>query len=172
MLKTAGICLILLGGTGLGLCQSYALTRRAKALEMLIRMTILLKAEIRCGNASLHDAFYEAAAKLPGEYGEFLKAVAERMQNPSGRRFGEIFRECAEEKLVHLKLSKEEQEKLYTLGGYLGYLDLEMQMKQLELYEQELQNSLEELRAEMPAKKKVYQSLGVSGGILLAVLVW
>ena len=54
----------------------------------------------------------------------------------------------------------------------MGYLDLEMQMKQLTMYEEELTRIMEELRREMPEKKKVYQSLGILGGILLAVLVW
>ena len=45
-------------------------------------------------------------------------------------------------------------------------------MKELLLYEEELTRRTEELRREMPAKKKVYESLGILGGILLAVLVW
>ena len=49
---------------------------------------------------------------------------------------------------------------------------LDMQKKQLEFLEEELGRSRDDLRAEMPAKKKVYQSLGVLGGILLAILIW
>ena len=47
-----------------------------------------------------------------------------------------------------------------------------MQLRQLELCEDEIQRFLEELRKEMPEKKKLYQSLGVLGGIFLAVLLW
>ena len=47
-----------------------------------------------------------------------------------------------------------------------------MQLRQLELCEEETLRFLEELRKEMPEKKKIYQSLGIMGGILLAVLLW
>lgn len=172
MLKAAGLILIMTAGAGLGFCKSYELTRRERAMEMLLRMVIYLKGEIRYGNASLHDAFGGAAAKLPGEYGVFMKAVAREMRSNTGQPFGEIFRGCAAVHLEGLGLTSEEQEKLFSLGEHLGYLDLDMQMKQLDLYERELERSIEELKAELPGKKKVYQSLGILGGILLAVLVW
>lgn len=47
-----------------------------------------------------------------------------------------------------------------------------MQIRQLTLYEEELSRFIGALRGELPAKKKVYQSLGILGGILLAILVW
>ncbi|MDO4274449.1 MAG: stage III sporulation protein AB [Eubacteriales bacterium] len=172
MLKMTGLILIMTAGAGLGFCSSFALTRRERAMGMLLRMVIYLKGEIRYGNASLHDAFGGAARKLPGEYAAFMKAVAGEMRNNTGQPFGEIFRNCAVQYLDGIGLTEEEREKFFSLGEHLGYLDLDMQMKQLELYEQELERSIQELKTEMPAKKKVYQSLGILGGILLAVLVW
>jgi hypothetical protein len=47
-----------------------------------------------------------------------------------------------------------------------------MQMRQLTFCEEELQRKTEEFRRELPDKKKVSQSLGILGGILLAVFVW
>ena len=47
-----------------------------------------------------------------------------------------------------------------------------MQIRQLDLYEEELRHSIEELQAKLPEMKKICQSLGIMGGILLAVLVW
>ena len=47
-----------------------------------------------------------------------------------------------------------------------------MQLRQLELCEEETLRLLESLRKGMPEKKKIYQSLGIMGGILLAVLLW
>ena len=79
---------------------------------------------------------------------------------------------AAQNDIKLLNIQKEEEELFFSLGSRLGYLDLEMQMKELLLYEEELTRRTEELRREMPAKKKVYESLGILGGILLAVLVW
>lgn len=172
MLKTAGIFLIIFAGTGLGFCKSMELTRRERALKEILRMVILLKGEIRYGCASLSDAFTGAAGKMAGDYRAFLIYTAKAMGNGTGKPFGEIFRECAEEYLRGLGLGQEEREQLFSLGEHLGYLDISMQMKQLTLYEEELSEHIRTLQEKIPGKKKVYQSLGILGGILLAVLVW
>ena len=45
-------------------------------------------------------------------------------------------------------------------------------MAQLTLLEEELREKIRLLRTGLPQKQKVYQSLGILGGILLAVLMW
>ena len=59
--------MILVSGTGCGFALSSRLTRRKRNLEMILRMLILLKGEIRYGNTSLYDAFTGAAGKLRGK---------------------------------------------------------------------------------------------------------
>lgn len=156
----------------MGFCRSFQLTKRLQAMEMLLRMVILLKGEIRYGNASLYDAFTGTAARLSGEYQTFLRDAASEMKENKGQPFVEIFKSCARRHFKDTGLSGEDLEKLEDLGGRLGYLDLTMQMKQLELYEKDLEDTLCLLRKELPEKKKVCSSLGILLGILAAVLVW
>ena len=143
--------MILVSGTGCGFALSSRLTRRKRNLEMILRMLILLKGEIRYGNTSLYDAFTGAAGKLEGKYRDFFLLTAREMQRQKGESFGEIFRKCAEECLVAEELTGEEREKLYSLGRCLGYLGLEMQMKQLELMEEDIRSGTAE---EIAGKKK------------------
>ena len=170
-MKTAGIILILFSGTGLGLCKSMELTARLKILEKLAQLLLLLKGEIRCTGATLEDAFLDAAAKMPGEYRLFLKETAGWLQQP-GITFDEIFRECAVRLLPLHRLSEEERESFLSLGEKLGYLDREMQVAQLTLLEEELDYRIKILKSAMPKQQKTYQSMGILGGILLAVLLW
>ena len=172
MLKTAGMILILTAGAGLGFCRSYELSCREKSLEEILLMIRWLKGEICSRHASLHDAFWDVSVLMNGQYREFLRKTAEKTETSSGMRFSEIYRGCAVEILGELPLSEREWELFLSLGEKLGYLDLDMQKKHLEFLEEELGRSRDDLRAEMPAKKKVYQSLGVLGGILLAILIW
>ena len=162
--------MILLSGAGLGFNKSRELGNRKKHLEMLMRMIILLKGEIRYGNTSLYDAFTGAAGKLEGKYREFFLNTAEMMQTRKGENFGDLFRSCAEKTFGTAGLTPEEREKLYSLGDRLGYLGMDMQLKQLEMLERELEYSLGELQKELPEKKKICRSLGVLLGIFLAVL--
>ena len=80
--------MILLSGAGLGFNKSRELGNRKKHLEMLMRMIILLKGEIRYGNTSLYDAFTGAAGKLEGKYREFFLNTAE--ENPLGKFFATV----------------------------------------------------------------------------------
>ena len=162
--------MILVSGTGCGFALSSRLTRRKRNLEMILRMLILLKGEIRYGNTSLYDAFTGAAGKLDGKYREFFLNTAEMMQTRKGENFGDLFRSCAEKTFGTAGLTPEEKEKLYSLGDRLGYLGMDMQLKQLEMLERELEYSLGELQKELPEKKKICRSLGVLLGIFLAVL--
>lgn len=164
--------MIIISGAGFGFTLSRELTGRKQDLEMLLRMIILLKGEIRYGNTSLYDALTGAAGKLEGKYREFFILTAKEMQKKKGEPFGVIFRRCAQECLGSLGFTKEEKEKLYSLGDRLGYLGLEMQMKQLELLEEEIQGSIKELQEDLSERKKVYQSLGILLGLFLAVLVF
>jgi stage III sporulation protein AB len=50
-------------------------------------------------------------------------------------------------------------------------MDLEMQMRQLSLYENNLEAEILKRKAEVSGKKKLYQGIGILGGLLLAVLL-
>ena len=171
-MKTAGIILILFSGTGLGLCKSMELTARLKILEKLVQLLLLLKGEIRCTGATLEDAFFDVAAKMPGEYRRFMEETARLLQKRPGRTFDTIFRECAVRELPLQKLSAEERESFLSLGEKLGYLDKEMQLAQLTLLEEELSHRIKVLKSAMPKQQKTYQSMGILGGMLLAILLW
>ena len=172
-MKTAGIILILFSGTGLGLCKSMELTARLKILEKLAQLLLLLKGEIRCTGATLEDAFLDAAAKMPGEYRLFFSkklqdGFSSGLELPLMRFSGE----CAVRLLPLHRLSEEERESFLSLGEKLGYLDREMQVAQLTLLEEELDYRIKILKSAMPKQQKTYQSMGILGGILLAVLLW
>lgn len=72
MLRTVGLCVIVISGIGCGFAMSNELGRRKKMMEMILRMIILLRGEIRYGNKSLYDAFTGASGKLEGSTENFL----------------------------------------------------------------------------------------------------
>ena len=171
-MKTAGIILILFSGTGLGLCKSMELSSRLKILEKLVQLLVLLKGEIRCTGAALEDAFLDVSVKMPGEYRLFMEETAKRLQERPGVTFGSIFRECALKDLPLQKISGEERECFLSLGEKLGYLDRKMQVVQLTLLEEELSHRIRALKNALPKQQKTYRSMGILGGMLLAILLW
>ena len=157
MLRTVGLCVIVISGIGCGFAMSNELGRRKKMMEMILRMIILLRGEIRYGNKSLYDAFTGASGKL---------------EEKTGDSFGTIFRESAGKCLDLDCLSQEERDRFYSLGDQLGYLGLDMQLKQMDLMEKETEYAIRELRKDFCEKRKLYRSMGILGGIFVAVFFW
>ena len=95
------------------------------------------------------------------------------MEKSDGKTLEEIMYICGEKELGGRERDRREMlEILRSLGSKLGYLDKEMQIRQIELLETELEVRRNQLREKLPEQKKICQSLGIMGGILLAVLFW
>lgn len=171
MYRIVGCILVVVAGAGMGFSGSMRLSEQIRILEKLLQMVICLKGEIRCGNASLPDAFYGAAGRMNGKYREFLISAADRMKAGTGEKLSQICRECAESALKKSCLTHGEKDAFFSVGEYLGYMDLEMQIKQLSLYEKNLEEEISRLKEEASGKKRLYRSLGILGGLLLAVLL-
>ena len=67
---------------------------------------------------------------------------------------------------------REERDRFYSLGDQLGYLGLDMQLKQMDLMEKETEYAIRELRKDFCEKRKLYRSMGILGGIFVAVFFW
>ena len=178
MLKLVATLFLILGGSGIGYARSRELTEREKNLEILLQILFLLKGEIRCGNSSLSEAFGEIAGKIEGSFSKILLDAAQEMRGSGGSNLTEILEHCIQ-KNIYLqnfagahKNKEEGIEILQILGRRLGYLDREQQICQIELLEAETEERRRQLREKLPEQKKICQSLGILGGILLAVLFW
>ena len=172
MLKLVGAVLIIFASAGLGYLKSRELMLHEKNLEEFLQVILCLKGEIRCGNSSLSDALRDTACRCRGRYEEFLERVAACIEANTEEKLSIIFQNCTENYLTDLKLDEDERRKISLLGEKLGYLDREMQIRQLELYETDFLYLLQNLRKDKEEKKKIYRSLGAMGGILLAILFW
>ena len=72
--------------------------------------------------------------------------------------------------LRQTRLTSGDLEELKSFGAGLGYLDRSMQLSQLEQYEEQLKQKIEELNVGLPVRKKLCRSLGIMGGLFLIVL--
>ena len=172
ILKFAGILMIFIAGTGMGTAKSMELTKRERNLKKFLWLTSCLKGTVRCGNSCFPEAFLEISEKFDGMYQEFLQSLADRLKGQEGQTLGQIFRDCAKKEFRTAGFSAEEMELIASLGDRLGYLDREMQLRQLDIFEEELCRRLDFLACQLPEKKKLCRNLGILGGIFLGVLLW
>ena len=136
MLKLVGAVLIIFASAGLGCLKSRELMLHEKNLEEFLQVILCLKGEIRCGNSSLSDALRDTACRCRGRYEEFLERVAACIEAKTEEKLSIIFQNCTENYLTDLKLDEDERRKISLLGEKLGYLDREMQIRQLDYMKQ------------------------------------
>ena len=169
-MRIIALCVMTGSCVGLGFSKSLALSRRLAQLKTLKRIEMFLHGEISCARTPLPDAFWNIAGKVEEPFREFLREVSEDLNRYDGSSFGEVFAANVECHLRDTKLSKEDRNRFSELGQSMGYLDKAMQLANLEAYGRELDMTIEELTKGLPVRKKLCQSLGIMGGLFLAIL--
>ena len=172
MLKGIGMLLILLSGAGLGFSSVFQMNRRLRELKNLRRMALLLENEIGCAHTVLAQALERPGRKLDGGCAVFARGLAKRLRSGSGSSMEVMFREQAEEYTRNWELSQRDFELLCQLGMHLGRESRKVQIEQLQLFEKELEQEILSFEKTMPAKQRMYRSLGILGGLFLAILVF
>lgn len=177
-MKWIGACMVTLGCTGLGQHMAREWRLRLRVLEQLRQMIYFLKGEILYGHTALGEALRrvgERCRKPEGERGLegmplFFLSVAERIERQEGESFSLIWKEELE-KINDIPLKESDLSSLKALGDHLGYLDLEMQERNLLLYIEQLDGQIMFLKQNVKERTKLYTSLGVMGGLFLSIVM-
>lgn len=171
MLKLAGAVMIIASAAGIGVSCSVDVKRYCMELRLLKQMLYMLRGEIKYTKTPLQEAFLAISVRMPEPFRAFLEQTAGEMENLDGRTFGELWRGQIQKGLGSTRLKREDREQLGALGESLGYLDLEMQLSSIELYLEQLEIRIRDAQESLAGKQKLYQSLGVAGGIFLVILL-
>ena len=171
MLKITGACLILCSAAGIGASFSGDLKRRVRELRILKQLVYMLQGGIRYARLPLPEAFCHVSVRLPVPFGTFLSETADELKKADGRTLGEVWKMEEAKHLKGLHLARADLEQLESLGEVLGYLDAEMQLAAIRLYLEQLENSIAEAQEHMGSRQKLYQSLGIAGGVFLVILL-
>lgn len=171
-MKGIGLFLIFFACTLMGLFAGQELAERIAAMEQVEQMLQLLRGELRCSYIPFPQAFCQVAERLSSPWKEFLQGLAVRMERMSGGGMKELWTEAVDGIPQNCGLTAEDRKELAALGKELGYLDLTMQLNMLEHFEERWERQIENLREELPGKRRIFRCLGVCAGIALALILW
>ena len=170
MVKITGLLFLFVSCCMCGLSKSRNLKKRVELLGELKCMILYLAGEIRCMHETLPEAFQRISGRLKTPYRELLRKIAEEMEREGKKTIVEIFdREVSE--LKNFPFDKEDLELIKNLGKQLGYLDIQMQLKNLELCEGLVEVSMKKASAEYLQKAKMYRYMGVLAGLFLVIIL-
>ena len=93
------------------------------------------------------------------------------MEKKEGGTFYDLWQDGIRENLKMSSLSQIELKRLEELGGRLGLMDIDMQVKAVELYLSGISSSIEEIREGMRTRIRLCHCLGVMSGMLIVILL-
>ena len=168
-ISLAGLCILCAGS--LGFLKGQRLRKRIRMLERIVRLLDHMERELEFGREPLPEVFKKLSEKNIGELKAFLEHAAVQMQQGKDN-IAAVFAENVRTYLSEGDLFAEDLQRLYALGSELGYPDRQLQIHTVAVYRQEIKELLDELKKQYPQSCRLFRTLGMAAGILLAVLLW
>lgn len=171
MLKAVGCVLILTVSILYGWKITGELREHMEQLVAMKEMFLMLSGEIAYTKTPLKEAFLQMAGQNKEPFSSFLKKAAEGISQNEENSMGEFWKKLVEEEAENFLFSKEEQSLLKKAGENFGYLDGQMQLKNLELYIGQAEVLIGRAQGELKDRQKLSQCLSVMCGLFLIILL-
>lgn len=169
-LKWLGGGFVIAGCSGLGIWYSILFLARFKILSELERGMLILKGEISYGRTPLPQAFEQMAGRTAGTVSQFFQTVADLLEEGKAD-YHTLWKETIDKFFSEREMRKEDKRELMNLGKTIGYLNADMQIKSLDLYQNRLHISIQKLEQEKEKYMKLYPVLGTMCGAILCIIM-
>ena len=170
-IKIIGSLFLMTSSAAIGFLKADELSERVKQLKELKRMMILLQGELRFHKAALPEAFENVSERAEAPFSGFLKEMSQKLESKDSGGFYGVWSEVSEKLLKNEGFKKEDRQILELLGSSLGYLDLTMQTETLNLAILQAEDAIKLAKEQQEVKGKLYQTMGVTAGALLTLLI-
>ena len=155
-----------------GITKAEKVKMQLESMKYLQRIISLIQSEIRYSRAFLGEIFWNIGQGVKEPYKSWLLEMSESVNEFTGARFEDIWKDSIRRNLKVLDLPEQELESLKSLGNQLGYADIQVQMRLLDLYQEHLERTIREVHDEVQTKVRLYHCLGVMSGLFVAVLLF
>lgn len=166
MLKVVGSTLIIFACTAIGFDRSHKLQLHLNQLEMLKQIFVLIKKEMQYTMAPLPEIFLKISRGVDEFWKRWLEQLSMELQNCEKLTFEQVWDATIEKHFQESQFTLREKEELLQVGKNLSY------MENIDLYLELLDISIERAREDAKTKKKLYQSIGIVGGIFLVIVLF
>lgn len=170
-LKIVGSLFLLCSAAAIGFKKAEYLSQRVHNLRELQRMVVFLQGELRFHRSTLSDAFAAVSERVQAPFDRFLRELSQDMNLKGNRHFGELWQEEMQRMFQRDPAFQADRSLLEFLGSSLGYLDVTMQTEHLNLVLLQVEDALNQAKEQREMKGKLYQTMGVSVGALLVLLM-
>lgn len=172
MVKFIGIVMLVVAAIATGSIMARRVKERVEELIYLKKLMLIFKGELRYKNAMLSEAFMSVAVKAKMPYDRLFRELSEGTEDNYSTTMAKVFEQKVDEVLVdNTFLNKEDVARLKELGDTMGYQDQKMQLANIDLYIDRLSQAVEDEKGKMSETMKMYKTLGVMAGIMIAIVL-
>ena len=171
IVKFAGIGIVVFSTSAYGILLCREIRDRLTELKELKKIMFLLRGEIGFGRTPILEAADNISKRCNTIFQKAMKMLSENSGEIMEAPIEDIWKKTLEKVLPESHLSKFEKERLLQVGECLGLSDVSTQINAIDVYMDELVTSINELERSMPAKIKLYKSLGIMCGIVISIII-
>lgn len=143
--------MVISAGSGWGCCRRR--NEECYQADALPRKLIFrIRSEVRYSRRVLPEAFLSVGSEAQEPYKMWLLSLYERLENRQGTSLAGIWEEETRTHLPVIGIPQDMLESLIRLGGELGTIDIEMQVRTLDLYLEQMEQKMEDMRTEQKEK--------------------
>ena len=169
MKKIIGAIFIFAACLYTGYIRARAFSMREKNLSVLSECLFHIRHSIANRNDALPDLFSRLSVQLDGQIGEFFSKLYFCMDRIGETSFANIWMQAIKSSFTELNSS--EFAELSKLGQTVGRCDAQTQIKAIMDSEAFLNKALEQIRCELPQKRKLALGLSATAGAFAVILL-
>ena len=170
MIKITGVIIVLLASWGYGSGLIHRLNQHKNQLFSLQELIDLFLGEIQYGKQPLQEACALIGQRMPAPFRDVLLEISKELELKKFQSFEMVWRQQFQKQEKEFAFTEQEKQVLYGIGKNLGYLDVDAQVRHLQLYQREVGNLIEQLEQSAKEKKKVYRSVSLMVGAMVILL--
>jgi stage III sporulation protein AB len=172
MTKYIGTFLILYALTAIGWMRAEKIRKRQEERMYLKKLIMMLRGEINYHISSMGECFFQISQRIKEPYRSLFIDLSIEMEEGDGKEFSILWNDIVIKGLQGYLIYNRDLDNLAEIGSHLGYLDKEMQINYLNLYLDNLEESIQEGRKKAATDEKMNKVMGLMAGIFLVVLLW
>ncbi len=171
-IKILGMLLVVTASYGIGKTMGVYQNRRVEDIYELLIFVRMANGHLAYSASEITEIIREGSDKAGGRIGDWLAGLALQFRTEEyASSFEQIWTGSIGSLEEHSYLTDAQIGAVKELGKWLCYMDVDMQIRNLKLWEQNMQTEYEEQKDRARRINKVSRSLGLLGGIFLIILI-
>ena len=171
-IKILGMLLVVTASYGIGKTIGVYQNRRVEDIYELLIFVRMANGHLAYSASAITEIIREGSDKAGGRIGDWLAGLAFQFRTEEyASSFEQIWTGSIGSLMEYSYLTDAQIGAVKELGKWLCYMDIDMQIRNLKLWEQNMRTEYEEQKDRAHRINKVSRSLGLLGGIFLIILI-